>query len=391
MEINAKIFIAGGTGLVGSAVIRKLVENGFTNIIASYHKRKPLTAHRSPLTWSLLNLTRQLDVEAFFEKEKPEYVFLAAAKVGGILANNTYKADFIYDNIAIASNVIHASWRYGVKKLLNLGSSCIYPKLAPQPMKEDYLLTGELEPTNEPYAVAKIAAIKLCRYFNEQYGTNFISVMPTNLYGPGDNFDLENSHVLPALIRKMHLAKLLSEGDFDLIKKDFLTFGNTKVVTGSKEYNITETTDRATIISVLDHFGIKLSSPAKTRSPLTAHSSPVEITLWGTGKPYREFLHVDDLAEAVTFLVNNYNFPEIGEFINIGSGQDLTIAELSTLVNRVVSFQGGITFDPSKPDGTPKKLLDVSRIGKLGWKAQYGLENGIRETYRWYSKLLTGQ
>lgn len=398
MDKNAKIFIAGGTGLVGSAVIRKLTEKGYTNLVANYHRRTPVTHHPSPpqnhpssIIHHPLDLTRQTDVEAFFEREKPDYVFLAAAKVGGILANNTYKADFIYENIAIASNVIHASWRYGVKKLLNLGSSCIYPKLAPQPMKEDSLLTGELEPTNEPYAVAKIAAIKLCRYFNEQYGTNFISVMPTNLYGPGDSFDLENSHVLPALIRKMHLAKLLSERKFDLIIKDFLTFGNARIELDGKELLITEQAGRETVITFLEHFGIIPSVKSETPSPVTDHPLPVEIILWGTGKPYREFLHVDDLAEAVIFLMEKYDDTDIGEFINIGSGQDLTIAELSTLVHHVISFHGGITFDPSKPDGTPKKLLDVSRIEKLGWKAQYGLENGIRETYRWYTTLPAGK
>jgi GDP-L-fucose synthase len=310
MEKNAKIYVAGHRGLVGSALCRRLAEGGYKNLITRTSKE--------------LDLRRQADVEAFFERERPEYVFLAAATVGGILANNTFKAEFIYNNIMIAANVIDASYRTGVKKLLNLGSSCIYPKFAPQPMKEEFLLTGLLEPTNEPYAVAKIAAIKLCRYYNEQYGTNFISVMPTNVYGPGDNFDLETSHVVPALLRKFHEAKV---------------------------------------------------------------RGAVSVSIWGSGEPYREFLHADDLADACVFLMERYGYHEIGEFINIGTGTDIRIKDLAVLIKGIVGYQGEIEYDRSKPDGTPKKLLDVSRIGKLGWKAGTGLDEGIRKTYEFYGSV----
>jgi GDP-L-fucose synthase len=308
MHLSSKIFVAGHRGLVGSALLRKLKDEGYTNLIVRTSKE--------------LDLRRQADVEAFFEQERPEYVFLAAAKVGGILANNTYKAEFIYDNIMIAANVIHTAHRYNVKKLLNLGSSCIYPKFAPQPLKEEYLLTGALEPTNEPYAIAKIAAIKLCRYYNERYGTNFISVMPTNLYGPYDNFDLETSHALPALIRKFHEAKI------------------------------------------------------------TKHDS---VTLWGTGKPMREFLYVDDLADACVFLMNKYGYSDIGEFINIGTGTDITIADLAQMIKKIVSFEGHIEHDHTKPDGTPRKVLDISRIQALGWQPRTSLEEGIKKTYAFFT------
>jgi GDP-L-fucose synthase len=310
MDKQSKIYVAGHRGLVGSALVRRLGEGGYSNLVLRTSKE--------------LDLRRQADVEAFFAQERPEYVFLAAATVGGILANSTFKAEFIYNNIMIAANVIEASYRTGVKKLLNLGSSCIYPKFAPQPMKEEFLLTGLLEPTNEPYAVAKIAAIKLCRYYNEQYGTNFISVMPTNVYGYGDNFDLATSHVLPALIRKFHEAKL-----------------------------------------------------RKTTS----------VTIWGSGEPYREFLHVDDLADACVFLMERYGYSEIGEFINIGTGTDIRIKDLAALIKNIVGYQGDIEYDGSKPDGTPKKLLDVSRIGKLGWKANTVLDEGIRKTYEFYGSV----
>ncbi|MGP8321849.1 MAG: GDP-L-fucose synthase family protein [Methanosarcinaceae archaeon] len=308
MQKTSKIYVAGHQGLVGSALMRNLQSNGYSNIITRSFKQ--------------LDLRNQLAVETFFQKEKPDIVFLAAAKVGGIHANDTYKAEFIYDNLMIATNIIHASYKFGVQKLLNLGSSCIYPKLAPQPLKEEYILTSELEPTNEPYAIAKIAAIKLCRYYNEQYGTNFMSVMPTNLYGPHDNFDLDNAHVLPSLVAKFHIAKQL--------KKE-------------------------------------------------------SITLWGTGKPYREFLYVDDLVKACMFLMKNYNASEIGEFINIGTGNDITIKDLAELIKTVIGFNGGIFFDISKPDGTPKKQLEVSRIHALGWKHIIKLEEGIQKVYDWYT------
>ena len=301
---ESKIFVAGHRGLVGSAIVRKLESEGYNNLIL----RKS----------SELDLRDSSAVKAFFKSEKPEYIFLAAAKVGGIWANSHYPAEFIHSNLSIQVNVIHNAYLYGVKKLLFLGSSCIYPKFAPQPMKEDYLLTGILEPTNESYAIAKIAGIKMCEAYNRQYGTNFISVMPTNLYGPNDNFDLENSHVLPALIRKFHEAKI--NGD-------------------------------------------------------------PSVVIWGTGSPRREFLHVDDLADACLYLMQNYNDSEL---INIGVGKDQTIKELALLIQDVVGFEGKLVFDESKPDGTPRKLLDVSKLNSLGWKAKISLREGIEQTYRWY-------
>lgn len=307
MEKDSKIYLAGHRGLVGSALKRKLESKGYTNIIFCTHKE--------------LDLTNQQAVNEFFEQEKPEYVFLAAAKVGGILANSTYPAEFIYENLMIESNVIHAAYKHGVKKLLFLGSSCIYPKLAPQPLKEEYLLTGPLEETNEAYAIAKIAGVRLCKHYNQQYGTNFISVMPTNLYGPNDNFDLETSHVMPALIRKFHEAKVNNEP---------------------------------------------------------------EVVVWGTGKPLREFMHVDDMANACVYLMENYDFSDIGEFVNIGVGEDVTISELVELIKEVVGFEGKIKYDTSKPDGTPRKLMDVLRLNGLGWEARISLKDGIKETYEWY-------
>lgn len=304
MEKDSKVFVAGYRGLVGSAIRRRLGTEGYNNQILKTSKE--------------LDLTRQVEVEGFFKKERPEYVFLAAAKVGGILANNTYPAEFIYSNLAIQCNVIDAAYRFGVKKLLFLGSSCIYPRDCPQPMKEEYLLSGYLEPTNEPYAVAKIAGIKICQSYNRQYGINFISVMPTNLYGPGDNFDLENSHVLPALIRKFHEAKLN--------KKEF-------------------------------------------------------VEVWGTGTPRREFLYVEDLAEACVFLMENYNESAI---INIGTGKDISIKELAEMIKDLVRFEGEIIWDTSKPDGMPRKLLDISKLSSLGWEAKTSLEEGIKKTYEWF-------
>jgi len=346
MNKSSKIYIAGHRGLVGSALMRKLRDSGYTNIIVRTHKD--------------LDLTRQSEVETFFEKERPAFVFLAAAKVGGILANSTYKAEFIYQNIMIAANVIHASYKYGVGKLLNLGSSCIYPKFAPQPMKEEHLLAGTLEPTNEPYAIAKIAAIKLCRYYNEQYGTNFISAMPANLYGPNDNFDLETSHVLPAFIRKFHIAKLLREKRYDDIIKDFNKYSsNLQTPTANLDLNLS-----------LKSVGITSDC----------------VTLWGSGSPYREFLYVDDLADACVFLMQRYNVDDLGELVNIGTGKDLQLKELVNLIKDVVGYKGEIKWDVSKPDGTPKKLLDVSRIDKLGWKAKIDLCKGLENVYEEYSK-----
>lgn len=315
MDKKAKIYVAGHRGLVGSAIVRKLRSSGYGNLILRTSKE--------------IDLKDQDAVAEFFAEEKPEYVFLAAAKVGGIVANDTYPAEFIYNNLMIQSNVIHNSYLNGVKRLLFLGSSCIYPKLAPQPLKEEYLMTGPLEPTNEPYAIAKIAGITQCRSYNRQYGTRYLAAMPTNLYGPGDNFDMEKSHVLPALIRKCHEAK---------------------------------------------------ESNAET------------VTIWGTGSPYREFLHVDDLAEACVFLMNLpdevysslltiHSSPAL---INIGSGEEVTIRELALLVKEVVGFEGELVFDTSKPDGTPRKLCDVSKLHELGWHHRTRLEDGIRASYAWY-------
>jgi len=365
MEKEAKIFVAGHKGLVGSAIVRKLKEKGYTNII---------TKDRSEV-----DLRRQEEVENFFEKEKPDYVFLAAAKVGGILANNTYPAEFIYDNLAIALNVIHSAYKYRVKKLLNLGSSCIYPKYAPQPMKEEYLLTRSLEPTNEAYAIAKISAIKLVRYYNQQYGTNFISVMPTNLYGPNDNFNLETSHVLPALIRKFHLAKLLEQGDIEGIKEDFR-----KYLIGFELDKEVDFDNNDSIIKVLSKLGI------------TSLNSHVSLTIWGSGEVYREFLYVDDLADACVYLMESIDAPDMAKlcndyFVNVGTGEDIKIKDLAILIKDIVGFKGEIMHDLTKPDGTPRKLLDVSKIKQLGWEAKIGLEEGILKTYEEYIRKLESE
>jgi len=299
---------------------------------------------------------RQTEVEAFFKSEKPEYVFLAAARVGGIVANTTYPAEFIYENLVVESNVIHNAFKAGVKKLLFLGSSCIYPRDCPQPMKEEYLLSGKLEPTNEPYAIAKIAGIKMCQSYNRQYGTRFISVMPANLYGPGDNFDLETSHVLPALIRKFHEAKTSDESR----------------VTSDKRPN-DGTKDAASTL--------KRSAPLTSSERSERFSPGSFVTLWGTGMPRREFLYVDDLADACVFLMNHY---EESEIINIGVGKDIPISELAELIKEIVGFKGAIRYDRSKPDGTLRKLLDVSKLKALGWQPKISLREGIGMTYRWY-------
>lgn len=308
MEKNSKIYVSGHTGLVGSAILRRLQVLGYTPIVTRARTELDLRDHGA--------------VRGFFEQERPEYVFLAAAKVGGILANNTFPAEFIYDNLAIQTNVIHVSYLYGVKKLLFLGSSCIYPKHAPQPMKETDLLSGPLEPTNEPYAVAKIAGIKMCQAYNRQFGTCFISVMPTNLFGPHDNFDLETSHVIPALIRKVVEGKMAGEPS---------------------------------------------------------------VVIWGTGTPRREFLFVDDLADACIFLMATYGSSEI---INVGVGKDISIKELAETIKEIAGYDGELIFDTAKPDGTPRKLLDVSKLNTLGWKAQTGLEEGLRKTIEWYKQSL---
>jgi GDP-L-fucose synthase len=346
MKKDSRIYIAGHRGLVGSAILRRLQTAGYTNYTLRPHRE--------------LDLEIQKDVWDFFEEERPEYVFLAAAKVGGILANNTYPADFIYNNLLIQVNVIKAAHAYGVKKLLFLGSSCIYPKFAPQPMKEEYLLTGPLEPTNEPYAVAKIAGIKLCQSYNRQYKTNFISVMPTNLYGPNDNFDLNSSHVLPAMIRKFHEAKVAMQQGEKQVE------GEEKVKGGS-EKNVSSHT-----------------------LPMPGSGS---VVLWGTGSPYREFLHVDDLADACVFLMEQFDSSSlplpcdpcpVPGLINIGTGQDITIKELAEMIKGIVGFEGEIVWDSSKPDGTPRKLLDVSMLKALGWRPKITLEEGIKSTFEWY-------
>lgn len=307
MQRDDKIYVAGHSGLVGSAIVRCLNQNGYRNLVLRRHRE--------------LDLTRQGEVEKFFQETKPDYVILAAAKVGGINANNTYPAEFIYQNLMVEANIIQAAHATDVKKLLFLGSSCIYPKHAPQPMKEGHLLTGELEKTNEPYAVAKIAGIKMCAAYNRQYGTNYISVMPTNLYGPGDNYDLQNSHVLPALIRKLHEAKV---------------------------------------------------------------SGQPEAVVWGSGAPRREFLYSDDLADACLFLMERFDAKDVGEFVNIGTGEDCTIAEVAGIVAEVVGFTGKLVYDTTKPDGTPRKLLDVSRMTALGWRAKTGLREGLKRSYQDY-------
>jgi len=348
MEFSSKIYVAGHTGLVGTSLVDNLRAAGYNNLVLR--------------TSQELDLRNQQAVFEFFEKERPEYVFLAAAKVGGILSNNTYKAEFIYDNLMIASNVIHAAYKFGVKKLLNLGSSCIYPKFAPQPLKEEYLLTGTLEATNEPYAVAKISAIKLCRYYNEQYGTNFISVMPTNLYGQRDNFNLETAHVFPALFRKCYLAKLLRAGDFEGIKQDLLRYFLGYGLDGKFEFTQTG------IREILAKIGVTEST----------------ITVWGSGKPLRELLYADELASACIFLMQNYNAADIGECINIGSGQEISIKDMALKIKEYVGFDGTIVFDASKPDGTPRKILDVSRLNMLGWHSKVTIDEGIKRTYAWY-------
>ena len=392
MHKHSRVFVAGGTGLVGSAIIKKLLEKGYTNIVANYHSRPPVTNNQYsniPISWQKLDLTDQQATEEFFKQYKPEFVFLAAAKVGGIHANKTYPAEFIYKNTMIASNIIQSSYKTGVKKLLNLGSSCIYPKYAPQPLKEKYLLEGPLEPTNEAYAIAKISAIKMCKFYNEQYLTNFVSLMPTNLYGPGDNYNLENSHVLPALIRKMHLCKLLENEDFFSVKKDL---SGLKVNYKGEHIEINKEISKEELLKALTHYGIYFKKQKEKLS-----KSSVTLKLWGDGSPYREFLYSEDLADAAIFFMKNINADDIKHlynsaegsqecdyFVNVGTGKDLTIKELADYVARIVGFEGKIEWDTSKPKGTPRKLLDISMINKLGWNYATELGNGIKMSYRDY-------
>ena len=347
MNQKSKIYIAGHRGLVGSAILENLVKKGYNNLITRTHKE--------------LDLTNQEAVSSFFSQEKPEFVILAAAKVGGIIANNTYRADFIYENMMIQNNVIHQSYLNNVKKLLFLGSTCIYPKNAPQPMKEEYLLTDTLEYTNEPYAIAKIAGIKMCESYNLQYNTNFISVMPTNLYGPNDNFDLEKSHVLPALVRKIYLAKMLSESNHKAVLND-TNYSNIKE---AKEY--------------LLKFGVTENS----------------VEIWGSGNPKREFLWSRDMADACVFIMENRDFTDTyskdkkeirNTHINIGTGKEISIKQLAETIKQVVGFMGELVFNTSKPDGTLRKLTDVSKLNDLGWKYTVELKDGIEKIYKWYVK-----
>lgn len=355
MNLDSKIYIAGHRGLVGSAIWKQLKSKGYTNLIGK--------------TSSELNLMDAVATQKFFEEEKPEYVFLAAAHVGGIMANNTYRADFIYNNLQIQQNVIYNAYQFGVKKLLFLGSTCIYPKEAKQPISEEELLTNVLEYTNEPYAIAKIAGIKLCESFNIQYGTNFISVMPTNLYGPNDNFDLEKSHVLPAIIRKIFLSKCLMDNNIESLKKDF----NKRPVEGiNGEHSLEE------IKAILAKYGVFEN----------------RVELWGTGKPMREFLWSEDMADACIYVMQKVDAEHLSDdikeirntHINIGSGKDITIKALAHLIADTTDYHGEIKFDSSKPDGTMRKLVDVSKLNKLGWKHSIEIEEGVKRIYEWYLK-----
>jgi GDP-L-fucose synthase len=367
MEKSSKIYVAGHHGLVGSAIAKVLKSKGYTNIIGRSHHE--------------LNLLDTVAVNSFFEKEKPEYVVLAAAKVGGIIANSTYRGQFIYENLMIQNNIIHAAYLNQVKKLLFLGSTCIYPREAPQPMPEDCLLTSPLEYTNEPYAIAKIAGIKMCESYNIQYGTNYISVMPTNLYGPNDNFNLETSHVLPALIRKIHLGKCLEKGNWDALRED-LNRRPIEGITGrGDDEKMGQGEDEKVILRILSKYGISLSPDHK-----------VSVSIWGTGVPLREFLWSEDMAEASVFCLENVDFkdlvPSSGEIrnthINIGTGEELTIKELANLIKSIIRFEGEIIFDTSKPDGTMRKLTNPSKIHNLGWHHKVKIKEGIEKLYTWY-------
>lgn len=353
MDKQSKIYVAGHRGLVGSAIWRNLQSKGYVHLIGKSHEE--------------LDLLDTVAVKSFFDSEKPEYVILAAAYVGGIVANNTYRADFIYRNLQIQNNIIGESFRHNVRKLLFLGSTCIYPREAPQPMSEEALLTGPLEYTNEPYAIAKIAGLKMCESFNIQHNTNYIAVMPTNLYGPNDNFDLEKSHVLPAMIRKIHLAKALMNDDWDALRKD-LSRRPVEGISGKSTQQDMETT--------LQKYGI----------------SKGKVELWGSGKPLREFLWSEDMADASVYIMENVDFPDLAKgktemrncHINIGTGKEISIRDLSTLIKEAIGYEGEIVFDPSKPDGTMRKLTDVSKLNALGWKHTIDIDEGVKKIYDWY-------
>ena len=399
MNKKSKIYIAGHRGLVGSAIINNLTSKGFSNFVTRTH--------------SELDLTNQQEVADFFVQEKPDYVILAAAKVGGIVANNTYRGEFIYDNLMIQNNVIHQSYLSGVKKLIFLGSTCIYPKNSPQPMKEEYLLTSELEYTNEPYAIAKIAGIKMCESYNIQYGTNFISVQPTNLYGPNDNFDLEKSHVLPALIRKMHLGKALEENDWSTIREDLKKLPIEGINQNSSEDDI---------LSILEKYGIRKESNNSTPIAIgEAIKQKTLIEIWGSGKPMREFLWSEDMADACVHLMENVDFNDVvnntfkieesqskaencktplnesqqpkdknkelrNTHVNIGTGKEISISELAETIKKVIGFKGELYFNTEKPDGTMRKLTDSYKLESLGWKYSIELKEGIEKMYNWYIK-----
>lgn len=362
MNFNSKIFVAGHKGLVGSAILKNLKEKGYHNFVLRSH--------------SELDLCNQAEVEKFFEKEKPEYVFLAAAFVGGIMANSKYRADFIYNNLQIQNNVIHFSYKYGVKKLLFLGSTCIYPRDAHQPMQESELLTNELEYTNEPYALAKIAGLKMCESYNLQYGTNFIAVMPTNLYGPNDNFNLETSHVMPALIRKAHLGKCLQNNDWQSLRKDL----NTRPIEG-----VNGESNQEEIKNILSKYGIK------------SKENSVEIELWGSGRPLREFLWSEDMADACVFLMERVDFKDTYSqndkqikncHINIGTQKEVSIKELFEIICEKVNYNSNVFFNSEKPDGTMRKLTDCTKLHSLGWKHKIELSQGVQQLYDWYLKSL---
>lgn len=392
MKLNSKIYIAGHTGLVGSALVKSLKAKGYTNIIGK--------------TFEELDLRNPTAVKTFFKRSKPEYVILAAAKVGGIVANNTYRGEFIYENLMIQNNVIHQAFLCGVKKLLFLGSTCIYPKECPQPMKEEHLLTSPLEYTNEPYAIAKIAGIKMCESYNLQYGTNYISVMPTNLYGPNDNFDLEKSHVLPALIRKIHLGKCLEENNWESLRADL----NKRPIE-----SISGESTEIEILNILEKYGISSQKVKESEKSISQNSSifrpydtsvslSVSVEIWGSGKPMREFLWSEEMADACVFLMENVNFsdvvsqtesqtkPEIrNTHINIGTGKEVSIKQLAVLVKLKLGFKGEFVFNTSKPDGTMLKLTDPSKLHKLGWHHKIEIEDGIEKLYNWYTDYTTGR
>jgi len=372
MKKDSKIYVAGHTGLVGSALTNTLRDKGYTNLLLR--------------TMEEIDLTDQKAVDEFFSVQKPEYVLIAAAKVGGIVANNTLRADFIYVNLMIQSNMIYCAWKYGVKKLLFLGSTCIYPKNSPQPMKEDYLLTSQLEFTNEPYAIAKIAGLKMCESFNLQYNTNFIAVMPTNLYGHGDNYNLEASHVLPALLRKFHLGKCLENNDIEAIRKDLNRY---------PIENIKGNSDQESIVKILDKYGIKIIGKGPT------DKKKVAVTIWGTGTPMREFMNSKDMAEACVFIMENTDVKDIVKiqktgksdpeyhpphFLNIGTGEEISIKDLASKVKGLTGFSGEVVFDSTKPDGTMRKATDTSALKGLGYRHKITLDDGLAETYGRYLK-----